>query len=129
MGQAISNMDFFQEMGGPVALSILGPILASQYAPAYQAALPAEIKQHVPAALLNLFNKPDMLLNPTALPQLARQFAAFGLGTLDQVLTAVRVGIAQGIHITFLIGFCFLLVGFVVVFFLPKIEVQDLPEE
>lgn len=129
MGQGISNMDFFQEMGGPIALSILGPILASQYEPAYHAALPAAIKQNVPGSLLSIFNKPDLLLDPTALQRLAGQFAAFGQGTLDQVLTAVRIGIAQGIHTTFIISFCFLLVGFVVVLFMPNVEVKEVPEE
>ena len=129
LGQGISNMDFFQEMGSPIALAILGPILASQYEPAYYAALPSAIKQSVPASLLSIFNKPDLLLDPTALQRVAGQFAAFGQGTLEQVLAAVRIGIAQGIHTTFILSFCFLLVGFVVVLFMPNVEVKDTPEE
>ncbi|HLZ59103.1 MAG TPA: MDR family MFS transporter [Ktedonosporobacter sp.] len=124
-GQGIANMDFFQEMGGPVILAILGPIMASQYMPAYHAALPVAIKRAVPGEILSLLDKPDTLLNPTALHTLSGQFAGFGQGVMDQVLTAVRIGLAQGVHMAYLIGFVILLAGFVMVFFLPNVKVEN----
>ncbi|GCE15259.1 MDR family MFS transporter [Tengunoibacter tsumagoiensis] len=129
IGQGVANMDFFQEMGGPIALSIIGPFLVAHYTPAYYAALPTAIKQRVPDALLKIFDKPDIVLNPSALHALAGPFSAFGQGTLDQVLGAVREGLTQGIHMAFLMGFCILLVGLVMVFFMPRVEIQKTPTE
>ena len=123
-GQGMASFDFFQEMGGPIALAILGPVLAVRYAPAYHAALPAAIKSGVPR-LVHVFDKPDILLNPTALHALTAQFAAHGKALLAGVLDAVRIGLSQSIHAVFLGGFAILVVGFVVVLFLPHIEMPD----
>jgi hypothetical protein len=123
-GQGMASFDFFQEMGGPIALSILGPVLAARYAPAYHAAIPATIKNALPQ-LVRLFDKPDILLNPTALHALTARFAGQGQEHLAGVLDAVRIGLAQSMHAVFLGGFAILLVGFLVVLFLPRIDGRD----
>ena len=124
-GQGMASFDFFQEMGGPLALSILGPVLAARYAPAYHAALPAAVKQGVPPSVVHLFDKPDILLNPTALHALTAQFAAHGQALQAGVLDAVKIGLAQSIHAVFLGSVAILVVGFIVVLYLPHIDMPD----
>ena len=121
----MASFDFFQEMGGPIGLSILGPVLAARYAPAYHAALPAAIKHGVPRSVVHLFDKPDILLNPAALQALTAQFGAHGQALLAGVLEAVKIGLAQSIHAVFLGSVAILVVGFIVVLFLPHIDMPD----
>lgn len=128
IGQAASMLEFFEQMGSPAALATMGSILSATYAPAFQAALPAHIKQGVAGVDLSFFNKPDILLNPNAQPTMAAKFASIGpLGQtlLAQIIEAVKVGLTQSIHAVFLIGFVVLLLGLVVVFFLPEIELSS----
>ncbi len=127
-GQGMASFDFFQELGGPVGLSILGPVMAARYAPAYHTALGA-LTRSAPAHLVQLFDKPDVLLNPTALRAVSAQFAGQRQEMLAAVLDAVKTGLAQSIHAVFLGSVAILAVGFVVVLFLPRIAMPEASAE
>lgn len=116
-------------MGGPIALAVLDPVLAARYAPAYHAALTTSLKRQAPAQLVHLFDKPDILLNPPALHALAARFAGDRAGLLAGVLDAVKVGLAQSIHTVFLAGLGILVIGFVVVLFLPRIDLRGTAQD
>ncbi len=122
-GQGMASFDFFQEMGGPLALAALGPLLAARYQPAYHAALPPAVRQQAPAGLIHIFDKPDVLLNPTALHALTARFTGPSHGLLAAILDAVKIGLAQSIHAVFVGGLVILAVGAVAVLFLPRIEI------
>ena len=47
IGQATSTLTFFRSIGGTVALAIMGSVMNSAYLPAFQSALPAQVKQLV----------------------------------------------------------------------------------
>ncbi|QBD75347.1 DHA2 family efflux MFS transporter permease subunit [Ktedonosporobacter rubrisoli] len=125
IGQATSAMTFFRQIGSTVALAALGSILTSMYAPAFHSALPAQVNRAVPSKALSFFDNPNVLLDPNAQHAISTQFASFGqsgMALLGQILEAVKVGLTQGIHATFVASFIVLLFGMVIVFFLPEIE-------
>ena len=78
IGQATSALVFFRSIGGTIALAAMGSLMTSAYLPAYRNALPALVKQTVPASVLSLFNNPQILLQPDALTKLRASFAAGG---------------------------------------------------
>jgi MFS family permease len=96
LAQATSTLDFFQELGGPVALAIMGSIQASMYLPAFHTVLPPVLKQLVPAPVLLLFDKPDILLNTRTQQAMRVRFATFGAQgqhLLGQIINAVKEGL------------------------------------
>jgi len=124
-GQGMASFDFFQEMGGPLALAVLGPVLATRYAPAYHAALSPTITRHLSPRIVRLFDKPDILLNPHALQSLTAQLDASGQRLLAGVLDAVRIGLFQSIHAVFLGSLAIQATGMLVVLFLPHVDIPD----
>lgn len=132
IAQATTTLDFFQELGGPVALAIMGSIQASMFIPAFHMALPMAIKQLVPAPIMLVFNKPDILLNARTELAMRARFATFGpqgQHLLEQIIAAVKAGLMQSVHSVFLISLALLLIGLIVVVFLPKIELQPAQPE
>src|SRR2546423_7047994 len=100
IGQATSALVFFRQIGGTIGLAAMGSVMTSAYLPAFQNALPAAVKQVAPAKLLAAFNNPQILLSPDALAHMQSTAAANGpraVALLNQVIEAVRVGLAQGI--------------------------------
>jgi EmrB/QacA subfamily drug resistance transporter len=131
-GQAMSTFDFFQELGGPLALGAMGSLLSARYVQAFAASIPAQIKQALPASTLALFGRPDTLLNPGMQQAMTARFAAsgpHGLALLEQIMDTVRAALTQSIHTVFLVSAVLLLLGLVVVLFLPQIELTDTKEE
>ena len=127
IGQATSALVFFRQIGGTIGLAAMGSVMTSAYLPAFQNALPAAVKRVAPAQLLAAFNNPQILLSPDALAQMQSRAAAGGprsIALLNQVIEAVRVGLAQGIHNVFVLSVVIMIVGLVSVFFLKEIAVK-----
>jgi EmrB/QacA subfamily drug resistance transporter len=127
IGQATSALVFFRQIGGTIGLAAMGSVMTSAYLPAFQNALPAAVKQVAPAKLLAAFNNPQILLSPDALAHMQSTAAAGGPGAvalLNQVIEAVRVGLAQGIHNVFVLSMVIMIVGLVSVFFLKEIPLK-----
>lgn len=57
-------------------------------------------------------------------PMLLALLTSSMIGALAGVLDAVKIGLAQSVHAVFLGGFAILVVGFVVVLFLPHIDIR-----
>ncbi len=131
-GQAMSTFDFFQELGGPLALGAMGSLLSSRYVQAFAASIPVQLNQALPASTLALFGKPDLLLNPGLRQSLTAHFASggsHGLALMEQIMNVVRAALTQSIHTVFLVSAVLLLLGLIVVLFLPQIELADAKEE
>lgn len=124
-GQGMASFDFFQEMGGPLALAVLGPVLAARYAPNYHAALATTIKGAAPTALTHAFDKPDILLEPTSLHALTAHYVGGARSMLDGVLDAVRIGLASSVHTVFLFSLVIISVGVVASLFLPRVDLRE----
>ena len=130
IGQATATLTFFRSIGGTVALAIMGSILNTAYLPAFQSALPGQVKQLAASQprftqVLGVFNNPQVLLQPGLETQLQTEFARFHLqGLFNQIIEAVKIGLAQGIHNVFLLSVVIMVVGTISVFFLKEIPLR-----
>jgi EmrB/QacA subfamily drug resistance transporter len=127
IGQATAALTFFRQIGGTIALGAMGSVMTSAYLPAFQNALPATVKHFVPPQVLAAFNNPQILLSPDAMAQMQAKFAAAGQQSLvlfHQIIEAVRIGLAQGIHNVFVMSLIIMVVGLVSVLFLPEIPLR-----
>jgi MFS family permease len=74
IGQATGGLIFFRQIGSTVGLAAMGAVMNSIYPDAFKNALPPSVKAVLPAAALNQFNNPQILLSPDA-GELARRLA------------------------------------------------------
>jgi hypothetical protein len=76
---------------------------------------------------LSLFSNPEILLSPATLAQVRQTFARRGpqgLVLFNQIITAVKTGLAQGIHNVFILSVSVLAIGLITLFFLKEIELK-----
>src|SRR2546428_5800954 len=74
-----------------------------------------------------MFNKPQILLSPDAQKQMSARFATFGpQGQLifQQIMQAVKTGLAQGIHNVFVMSLGIMILGLIIVFFLKEVPLR-----
>src|SRR6266851_1616686 len=127
IGQSTATLTFFRQIGGTIALAAMGSVMTAAYLPAFHGALPAAIIHAVPAQYLSAFNNPQILLSPTALEQIQSHAAAMGpqaVAMLHQIIEAVKIGLAQGIHNVFVLSLGLMIVGLVAVLFLKEIPLR-----
>ena len=127
IGQATSAMVFFRQIGGTIGLAAMGSVMTSAYLPAFKNALSPAVKQFVPATTLAVFNNPQILLSPDALAKMQAGAAARGpqaLALFHQIIEAVKIGLAQGIHNVFVLSLGLMIVGLVTVLFLKEIPLK-----
>jgi hypothetical protein len=127
IGQSTSALVFFRQIGGTIGLAAMGSVMTSAYLPAFQNALPAAVKRVVPAQLLVAFNNPQILLSPDALTQMQSKAAAGGpqaVALLNQLIEAVKIGLAQGLHNVFVLSLVLMILALISVFFLKEITLK-----
>ena len=127
IGQSTATLTFFRQIGGTIALAAMGSVMTAAYLPAFYGALPAAIIHAVPAQFLTAFNNPQILLSPTTLAQIQSHAAAMGpqsVAMLHQIIEAVKIGLAQGIHNVFVLSLGLMIVGLVAVLFLKEIPLR-----
>ena len=127
IGEATSALTFFRQIGATVALAAMGSIMSAAYIPAFHDALPATVKHILPAQVLSFFDNPNILLSADAQKQMITKFTSFGphgMALYQQLLEAVKVGLAQGIHNVFILSTVLMILGLVAVFFLKEIPLR-----
>lgn len=127
IGQSTATLTFFRQIGGTIALAAMGSVMTAAYLPAFHSALPVALLHAVPAQYLAAFNNPQILLSPTTLAQIESHAAAMGpqsVAMLHQIIEAVKIGLAQGIHNVFLLSLGLMIVGLIAVFFLKEIPLK-----
>ncbi|HEU4782300.1 MAG TPA: MDR family MFS transporter [Ktedonobacterales bacterium] len=127
IGEASAGMTFFRQIGSTIGLAAMGSVFNSTFPTAFHNAIPAAITKIVPAQVINTFNNPQILLSPEALAALHAQFAkggAQGLLVLDQLLEAVKVGIASSLHSIFFVGMIIAVASVVAVIFLKELPLS-----
>ncbi len=127
IGQATSALTFFRSIGSTFALAAMGSFMTGAYIPAFHNAIPAQIKKVVPTRMLAFFNNPNVLLSADTQRSMLKQFTAFGsqgASLYHQVMEAVKVGLTTGIHNVYVLSFGLMLVGMVIVFFLPELPLR-----
>jgi EmrB/QacA subfamily drug resistance transporter len=133
IGQVTSALTFFRQIGATIALSAMGSILTTAYQPGFTNALTSQVKQFVSVLkqtrhvdILSYFSDPNILLSSSAQAQMTKLFGQMpgGMSIYAQLLDAVKVGLAQGVHNTFITSLIIVCVGFVLVFFLKEIPLR-----
>src|SRR5581483_3162518 len=127
IGQATSTLVFFRSIGGTIALAAMGSLMTTAYLPAFHNALPASVKQAIPAQSLSYFDNPQVLLSPDTQSQVHSKFIAFGpqgVQLYNSLINAVKIGLTQGIHNVFILSLAIMLIGMVAVFFLKEIPLR-----
>jgi EmrB/QacA subfamily drug resistance transporter len=130
IGQSTSALTFFRSIGGTIALAIMGSVMNTAYLPAFQQALPAQAtqlaaKQPQFAQVLGALSNPQVLLQPGLQAQMQASFAQHHLlGLYNQIIEAVKIGLAQGIHNVFVLSVVIMVIGTVAVFFLKEIPLR-----
>ena len=127
IGEASAGMTFFRQIGSTIGLAAMGSVFNSTFPTAFHNAIPAAITKVVPAQVINVFNNPQILLSPEAQAALHAQFAkggAQGLAILDQLLEAVKVGIASSLHSIFFVGMIIAVASVVAVIFLKELPLR-----
>lgn len=133
IGQATAALTFFRQIGATIALAAMGSVLSSAYVPAFHNALTSQVKQFAALVqqvkhvdVLSFFDNPNILLSPDAQAKIASQFQQIpnGMSIYNQLMHAVKVGLAQGIHNIFIISLVFMVAGLVIVFFLKELPLR-----
>jgi EmrB/QacA subfamily drug resistance transporter len=121
LGVVTSNIQFFRNVGGTIATAIFGSILASRLAPNIQTQIAA---LHLPASFTSTFKvggSAQQIFNPANLAAARAAVPAAARPLFDQVIVAVKAGLAVTLHDMFLIGVVALLISLVVSVFMPNV--------
>ncbi len=127
IGQATAGLIFFRSIGSTIAVAAMGSILTSTYVQGFHNALSAQVKAHVPAQVLSVFDNPNVLLSQDLRNQLLAKFSALGSQgkvLYTQLMEAVKVGLTNGVHNVFVLSTVLMCVGFVAIFFLEEIPLR-----
>lgn len=127
IGQATSSLVFFRSIGGTIGLAAMGSLMTSAYLPAFHNALSPTLKKLVPANVLSFFDNPQILLSADAQTKMQAQFAHFGpqgAALYHSLITAVKIGLVQGIHNVFVLSAITMLIGLVAVLFLKEVPLR-----
>ncbi|MBO0795282.1 MAG: MFS transporter, partial [Ktedonobacteraceae bacterium] len=127
LGQATATLSFFRQIGGTVALAALGSVMSTSYVPNFHNALPNMVKSLVPPDKLTAFDNPNILLSPEIQRQVQQAFATFGPAgqqLYKAIMGAVKIGLAQGIHNTFIFSVALMAIGLVLVCFIKEVPLR-----
>src|SRR5947209_7066735 len=129
LGVATSQIQFWRQMGGTIGTSVLGSVLASRLAASIQSQvaglhLAPQAGRLVPSGVSN----PQAVFDPSVIA--ARRTAATAAGgpqaaaIFDQVLHALRAGLAGTLHDVFLYSGAVLILALVASLFLREVRLR-----
>jgi hypothetical protein len=128
LGVASSQIQFWRQIGGTIGTAVLGSVLAQR--------LPVHIREqvaalHIPSQAAGFFSgggsNPQTLFDPAQIAARRAQASALGpqgAALFDQVLHAVRVGLAATLHEVFLYGGAVLIVALIASVFLKEVPLR-----
>jgi EmrB/QacA subfamily drug resistance transporter len=131
LGVVSSNTQFFRNLGGTVATAILGSILSNRLFPNIQARIDA---LHLPPQALALLPKGgssnvQKIFDPATIAATKSHLSGPALTAYNQLLDAIRAGLADTTHEIFLIGLAFILLAAVASVFLPVVPLTQTAKE
>lgn len=122
VGVATSQMQFWRNLGGVVGTAVLGSILANRLTTHIQSQMAA---LHLPPQLSGVPSggSPQSILDPNNLAHIRAGLAPAARPVFDQVIHAIRIGLADAIHDVFLIGAVILIVAMIASAFLKEVPI------
>jgi hypothetical protein len=101
--------------------------MTRSFQPHFEAALPPELAQIIPASQISLFENPQLLLSQDAVTHIQQTFAAYGPAgeaLFAQLMATIRLSLAQAISDVFLVGTLLITLGLIATFFLREIPLR-----
>ena len=132
VGQATSAMVFFRQLGQSIGLVAIGAVVTASYIPAFHKALPAALRQVMPSQLIKAFENPLVLTSPDIMAPIRAGFERYGAqghAAFNEVLNAVKLGLAESIHGAILLSLGLMIFTFIVVCFLKEVPLRSREEE
>jgi MFS family permease len=124
MGASTAAVQFFRTIGGTLGLAILGALLNLHFAAQLTRLAPSAVKEAMPAGQLSeLARNPQALVNPEAQAQLQAGFSSAGqqgAELLQQLVTALRLALANAIDYVFLISLLVVAVAWLATVFMKE---------
>jgi EmrB/QacA subfamily drug resistance transporter len=124
MGASTAAVQFFRTIGGTLGLAILGSLLNLQFAAQLTRLVPSAVKEAMqPGQLFQLARNPQALVNPEAQAQLQDGFSSAGqqgAELLQQLMTALRMALANAIDYVFLVSLLVVAVAWVATVFMKE---------
>ncbi len=128
LGVASSQVQFWRQIGGTMGTAVLGTIMAQR--------LPVHVREqivnlHLPPQLTRVFSSggsnPQTLFDPAQIAARRAQAGALGpqgAATFDQVLHAIRAGLATTLHEIFLYAAAVLILALIASVFLNDVPLR-----
>jgi EmrB/QacA subfamily drug resistance transporter len=132
VGQATSAVVFFRQLGQSIGLVAIGAVVTASYIPAFHKALPAALRQVMPSQLIKAFENPLVLTSPAIMAPIRSGFERYGAqghAAFNEVLNAVKLGLAESIHGAILLSLGLMIFTFIVVCFLKEVPLRSREEE
>jgi EmrB/QacA subfamily drug resistance transporter len=132
LGVVTSSVQFSRSIGSTIGISVLGTIVTNVYATSFAAAQSPALKRVLAAAAARghaVPNDPQVLMSPGVQDKIQLAFKAFlgpqaGQAMFDQFLTAVRSGLLDGVHASFIAMLVMAIAGFLTSLFLKEIPLR-----
>lgn len=120
LGTATAGNQFFQQIGGTLAVSLFGALVNAQLAAKLGAQLPAAAKT-LPAPLQDAIASPNLLTSPEASAQLGGALRQLGQPELlTQITAALRTVMVGAISEVFLVSAALVALAFIAALLLPE---------
>ena len=127
LGVASSQVQFWRQIGGTLGTAILGAVLSQRLAVNIRdqlagLQLPAQASRFIPSG-----GNPQTIFDPAAIAARRAQAAAAGpqgAAVFDQVLHAIRAGLASTLHEVFLYGGAILILALIASVFLKDVPLR-----
>jgi EmrB/QacA subfamily drug resistance transporter len=132
LGVVTSSVQFSRSIGSTVGISVLGTIVTNVYASSFVAAQSPALRRVLAAGAAqghSAPNDPLVLLSPGVEDKILLGFKQFlgpqaGQALFDQFLTAVRSGLLDGVHASFIALLVMAIAGFITSIFLKEIPLR-----
>jgi EmrB/QacA subfamily drug resistance transporter len=127
LGVVTSLTQFSRSIGSTLGVAVFGSLLTNDFAPAFLAALPPDVKSTVPPDRLAQLQNPQVLLNPQVADAIRQQFAALGPQgnqLFDTLFGAIKIGLVGALHDVFLLGAVLSALGLITVLFLKELPLR-----
>jgi len=128
LGVGTSLTTFSRSLGGSIGLAVLGTVMHNRMMSGITDALPASIKEIIPAPQISaMAQNPQMLLDPDRqqhLKALIERLDVHGQGLYQQLLLGMKHTLADALSRVFLVALIVLTAAFVVNLFLKEVPLK-----
>jgi EmrB/QacA subfamily drug resistance transporter len=132
LGVVTSSVQFSRSIGSTIGISVLGSIVTNVYATSFAAAQRPQLKQILASAAASghaIPSDPQVLVNPATQQGIEAGFKLalgpqLGQALFDQLLSAVRAGLLDGVHASFLALLVMALAALLTTLFLKEIPLR-----